>query len=800
MDHIPSRGYKHVEVPFLIESREFNPHEFFEMLENAGPGFIGNGPGSAMGKSELNSFLQRLLFFALLAAFLGEPVDAARFREESYPQARLTTSHVLTSLLKKWEQKMDPHGAHYTQEAQRQISVELALSEARAFVSRWCSDTRMAKSRTAYPTTTNVDNASGALQIDPRLCLSFMILGETLDKALDRARRRKDQIGNGGSPQSLGPLGYLMDKSGNEPKSWGISKHLADRMEDNGWCKKDIRRIHLTMGDVSSVYFAHLFPRTPPTPASHKDCSFFDCVVNPPGSTDVLHTQDCIAESQHSQRHECPKLKPDETELLKIIRAGKLPLLNFSGGQYLTLSEYTLPEEGSLETGDKQSGFGAVSHVWTDGLGHSHGYGLPRCQLLRIRDSFRHLPRKNMSDSQQSIDMPFWIDSLCVPSIWELKRLAIPNISKVYVHAEAVIVLDPECMETHSQFPSLEAVVRINTGRWMQRLWTLQEGVLSKNLYFQFKDGALSSDQLRELSTSAKHGGLKHEFHHVYRAGWLLSPAAQELSRKRNQVANLWRLSQWRIASHATDEAIVLATLLGLDLTPLLAIKPSPENLGELMTTFLFHLDREIGIPSGMIFLPGKKLQKEGYRWAPETWLFDLAREFHYPLFAKEARTTFLTLRGLHVQYPGIEIHPPIEPLSSNSFCFWVPVSRNLNEWYRVDYINDGEESWLSKWEEGLKGFPKNKPALVLSQQNRVTHPEVALLVQPVATREETCLVEDREITQTVRWVKILCRVKIRLERDQESVKACISNFKRNPEFMMWGDKLPKDQRWCVDG
>jgi len=105
MDHIPSRGYQHVEVPFIIESRVFDPHEFFKMLEDVGPGFISNGPSSTMGKSELNSFLQKLLFFSLLAQFLGEPVDAARFREESYPQARLTTGRSLKSLLMKWSKK-----------------------------------------------------------------------------------------------------------------------------------------------------------------------------------------------------------------------------------------------------------------------------------------------------------------------------------------------------------------------------------------------------------------------------------------------------------------------------------------------------------------------------------------------------------------------------------------------------------------------------------------------------------------------------------------------------------------------
>ena len=75
------------------------------------------------------------------------------------------------------------------------------------------------------------------------------------------------------------------------------------------------------------------------------------------------------------------------------------------------------------------------------------------------------------------------------------------------------------------------------------------------------------------------------------------------------------------------------------------------------LVALLYHLDRDIGIPSGMIFLPGDKLEVDGYKWAPKTWMYEQSQYFLYPLFAKDARTAFLTRRGLHVQYSDIEIH-----------------------------------------------------------------------------------------------------------------------------------------------
>ena len=108
---------------------------------------------------------------------------------------------------------MDPESPNYVQENQRQVRVGLVLSEARAFVSKWCSDKRMKK-----PKANNLDNSDSTLkapEIDPRLYLSFMILRETLDKALNWARQRRDKLEKEGKIQSIGAPQYL-DKNGDD--------------------------------------------------------------------------------------------------------------------------------------------------------------------------------------------------------------------------------------------------------------------------------------------------------------------------------------------------------------------------------------------------------------------------------------------------------------------------------------------------------------------------------------------------------------------------------------------------------
>ena len=84
----------------------------------------------------------------------------------------------------------------------------------------------------------------------------------------------------------------------------------------------------------------------------------------------------------------------------------------------------------------------------------------------------------------------FWIDSICVPVDNEMaRRKAIGSMFSVYAEAYATIVLSADLMDVEAgENHYLEPAMRIATSKWMRRLWTFQEGVMSRNLYFLFAD------------------------------------------------------------------------------------------------------------------------------------------------------------------------------------------------------------------------------------------------------------------------------------------------------------------------
>jgi hypothetical protein len=70
----------------------------------------------------------------------------------------------------------------------------------------------------------------------------------------------------------------------------------------------------------------------------------------------------------------------------------------------------------------------------------------------------------------------------------------------------------------------------------------------------------------------------------------------------------------------------------------------------------LIHETYEGSIPAGLIFLPGEKLARVGFGWAPTTWMSGNDESYPYPL-TSIGRPTELRPGGLLVQYPGFLLH-----------------------------------------------------------------------------------------------------------------------------------------------
>lgn len=133
----------------------------------------------------------------------------------------------------------------------------------------------------------------------------------------------------------------------------------------------------------------------------------------------------------------------------------------------------------------------AISHVWSDGKGNPRRNFLPLCQLQRLQDctnalypSYRH-------------PVPFWMDTLCVPvgkRFWPVRNRALNRMKSTYKSAEKILVFDTSLEIVDSSVAPEEALIRIRYSPWSSRLWTMQEGRLGLNLYFQFRDKSISFD------------------------------------------------------------------------------------------------------------------------------------------------------------------------------------------------------------------------------------------------------------------------------------------------------------------
>ena len=229
---------------------------------------------------------------------------------------------------------------------------------------------------------------------------------------------------------------------------------------------------------------------------------------------------------------------------------------------------------------------------------------------------------------------PFWMDTLCVPVAPErqnYRNLAIRAMASTYKRASIVLVLDGELLLCNKDASMLELYTRIKLSGWMRRLWTLQEGMLAYDTFFQFNNGARSLIQivtnLREEIVSL---GLDLFTRFDQDASSTFFPLLQNhrtfQARSRDpristsgiafSLNNIWRALQWRSTSHRGDETVCLATLLGLDPGPLLQISSQDH------TARMIQLLRMIPeIPLSVLFQPPPYLHIKGFRWAPPSFL-----------------------------------------------------------------------------------------------------------------------------------------------------------------------------------
>ncbi|MCJ1431097.1 hypothetical protein MMC27_000447 [Xylographa pallens] len=460
-----------------------------------------------------------------------------------------------------------------------------------------------------------------------------------------------------------------------------FEQNRKERMLSAGWCSNDIAIAAERFSSVQTLYFLSRM-RKLDAQRDHHGCRHDMCKWNQISKDEyqTLHV---------SQTCHCPDITPPVHELELCLSSHRLPLLklkNIHGDLHklqIEVVEYSGKER-----------YVAISHVWAYGLGNPITNGLPRCQVAHLGELIIRLHSTATDEASQNSEgkmqmsenhtqvllesvadagIYLWIDTLCCPvSPPESKALAMELLAYTYEKASYVLVLDGGlAVCDYEEIPVYEAVARIFTLAWLQRLWTLQEGVLAQDrLWFQFKDRPVNLKAL--MYAPFEHNITIQSFlvdmaaqYRIMSMSFLQDEKLREVTSSRANIGNdllaLERALRHRSVTVEADEALCICTLLRLPAQDIVRLPAEVEaRMSEVwrLIALKYH-----GIPQRILFLSFPRLQKKGFRWAPRT----LLKEAHGGLFKHGTNVTRsylwqdpnladITESGLLVKWPGFKL------------------------------------------------------------------------------------------------------------------------------------------------
>lgn len=260
----------------------------------------------------------------------------------------------------------------------------------------------------------------------------------------------------------------------------------------------------------------------------------------------------------------------------------------------------------------------------------------------------------------------FWMDTLCIPAAKEYKALrnkSIALMQQIYKLAFAVLVFDAGLQQLSRSSTPHEKAISLYMSNWVHRLWTFQEGMFAKKLFFQLKDGVedITADEEHDADQEDEGSGLFPRSALVAITGhFVILKDFVEMKATDPSVGN-WLLLpplahalHQRTTTRMSDEAICAATILDLDVNEIMGVpdpdgRKKPEEIlaVERMEIFLRQMRH---FRPGIVFHNQKRMKKEGYRWAPATMM-----GVEPGIFSREMESGASSFRGkgLRVRYPG---------------------------------------------------------------------------------------------------------------------------------------------------
>ncbi|KAI0770587.1 hypothetical protein C8Q74DRAFT_1276317 [Fomes fomentarius] len=334
-------------------------------------------------------------------------------------------------------------------------------------------------------------------------------------------------------------------------------------MTMQGWCPSVCQLTEL------STTYTHAYATTLSPPlvegcaVKHVSCTEAGCQAYIVDSDDyeTRHALTC------SDPSICRFLKPAITSISQLLSSGNIPVIVYDGQSLIVRNAADGP-------------YIAISHVWADGLGSTTEQGLPECQVAHIASLSRELVPNGA----------FWLDSLCVPGDDRaLRRSAIRLMANGYRNADKVLVFDAAIRQlSRSAMPLKEIILRIAMSSWMYRVWTLQEALLARELYFEFADMLVSLASLRAAYKHCREpvpSSLGPVHRDLFMSNHCRIPSLSRLlsdwspSDAKYSFEDIVRMLNRRSTGKSEDETLAIARLLGIDVAELLAVEDADARM-----------------------------------------------------------------------------------------------------------------------------------------------------------------------------------------------------------------------------
>ena len=416
--------------------------------------------------------------------------------------------------------------------------------------------------------------------------------------------------------------------------------------EQNGWCPHLIERLYETT-PASVVHWLWASDYNALDNRDHSGCSTSRC-----------HALHVSSEAEYPEAHaegcdrKCARYFPQVDGVLHALSQTCIPLIvakpstNDESGYEFNIISFDPEAAGS------DNYYVAFSHVWSDGLGSTPEQGIPSCQAKYLaRVSLAELTRGDGGTA-------FWIDSLCVPQAATARKKAIQLMASTYKHAHTVLVLDDTMRKVpfedeNGRMTSPELfLLRIYTSPWNQRVWTYQEGALARKLVFLLaKEQKIVLDFPATIDGAPRRGPLSLRLDRSwFRDVYIYLRAEVQTLNGQIRAINIGTVAlqlRWRDTLHRdpqgrNDEILAVGNILGVDMKRLL---DEPEGVGRMV---LFY--KLVGrLYRNIVFADVPRLQVDGFRWAPATFLNSDERKPHTNLEDRGVDCTEQGLLGTYV-------------------------------------------------------------------------------------------------------------------------------------------------------